>query len=105
MADTHDTTPPPPPPPPGRGAAGPGGPGPELPEVGGGGRRPPRFTRRQVLTMAGAGGLVGAGLVANRWISEEPVSDRDPAGGVEHELRHELLIERARRAGDAVADG
>lgn len=33
-----------------------------------------QFSRRQVLTMAGAGGLVGAGLLANRWINDEPTS-------------------------------
>ncbi|MDD9372244.1 MAG: hypothetical protein PV358_19130, partial [Acidimicrobiales bacterium] len=32
------------------------------------------FSRRQVLGMAGAGGLVGAALLANRWIDDEPTS-------------------------------
>ncbi|HEX5367510.1 MAG TPA: hypothetical protein VFW63_12705, partial [Acidimicrobiales bacterium] len=34
--------------------------------------RPARLTRRQVLTMAAAGGLVGAGLVTNRWVADGP---------------------------------
>jgi hypothetical protein len=66
MADTDHTAPPPPPEPP-------------LDPLPDGRRGPPRFTRRQVLTMAGAGGLVGAGLVANRWIDDSPVADRRPA--------------------------
>lgn len=37
------------------------------------------FSRRQVLGMAGAGGLVGAALLANRWIDDEPTSATRPA--------------------------
>ena len=95
MADTDHTTSPPPPEPSGRPAAGPGGPGESVfdpvPAEGGARRGPPRFTRRQVLTLVGAGGLVGAGLVANRWIDDSPVADTRPAG------------RGARRAADAAA--
>lgn len=73
MADTHTPAPPPGPPP--------ETPPPSPPEGPHDDRRSPRFTRRQVLTMAGASGLVGAGLVANRWISDDPVADRRPASG------------------------
>ena len=33
-----------------------------------------QFSRRQILGMAGAGGLVSAALLANRWIDDEPTS-------------------------------
>lgn len=72
MADTDRTASSPAGPPPGP-------PFDPLPNGGDGGRRgPARFTRRQVLTMAGAGGLVGAGLLANRWIDDSPVAHRRP---------------------------
>jgi len=95
MADDDHTTPHPPPPPSGRPPGSPGGPGatggpgtPDQPDSafdpvpgeGGGRRGPARFTRRQVLTLAGAGGLVGAGLLANRWIDDSPVVERRSAG-------------------------
>jgi hypothetical protein len=86
MADTDHTAPPGPPPGPAPalgdgGAPGPpGGPGDDLGPDSGDHRGPPRFTRRQVLTLAGAGGLVGAGLLANRWIDDSPVADRRPTG-------------------------
>jgi hypothetical protein len=54
----------------GTGGAGTGDPGP----AGGKAHGLRRFTRRQMLSMAGAGGLVGAGLVANRWIADTPAS-------------------------------
>jgi hypothetical protein len=37
-------------------------------------RRGPRFTRRQVLTMAGAGGLTGAGILANWLVDDRPTT-------------------------------
>lgn len=72
MADTDGTPPPPPPDAWDDPASGPD-PGDR--------RGPARFTRRQVLTMAGAGGLVGAGLLANRWIDDSPISDRSNPRG------------------------
>ena len=82
MADTDPTSPPPnsDPPPGAGGAAPPDPPFDPLPGAGDERRGPSRFTRRQVLTMAGAGGLVGAGLLANRWIDDSPVAERRPAG-------------------------
>ena len=86
MADTDHTTSfdPPTGPDPARGgrAAGDGGNGgpPLDPGTGPGDGGPPRFTRRRVLTLVGAGGLVGAGLLANRWIDDSPVAERRPAG-------------------------
>jgi hypothetical protein len=70
MADTDRTAPPPP--------LGP--PLDALPGGGAGGRRgPARFTRRNVLRMAAAGSLVGAGLLANRWIDDSPDGHRRPS--------------------------
>ncbi|HEX6569440.1 MAG TPA: hypothetical protein VF015_09750, partial [Acidimicrobiales bacterium] len=43
--------------------------------------RSPRFTRRQVITMAGATGLVGAGVLANWFIDDDPVVDDDTTAG------------------------
>ena len=82
MADTDHTSPPPnsDPPPGSGGATPPDPPFDPLPGPGDERRGPSRFTRRQVLTMAGAGGLVGAGLLANRWIDDSPVAERRPAG-------------------------
>jgi hypothetical protein len=70
-----------PPPPAGGGSAGAPEPDPDLPGPGSsGGHGSRRFSRRQVLGMAGAGGLVGAGLLANRWIDDEPASSTGGAG-------------------------
>lgn len=44
-----------------------------------GGDRKHRFTRRQVLGMVGAGGLVGAGLLVNRSIEDAPTGSSRPA--------------------------
>jgi hypothetical protein len=66
MADTDRTAPPPPL-------------GPPLDPLPGGRRGPARFTRRKVLRMAAAGLLVGAGLLADRWIDDSPDGHRRPS--------------------------